>query len=87
LKHKSKRPLTQTISRLSFEETAQVARDKAQGQLPTGGDLYVNAFLDIRQTLMHIVESYQKQGTRCWVLQDADCKSAICIRVMRMISF
>lgn len=58
-------------------------------QMRTGSripELYKDTFIDLRQSIMALANGVDK-GVRSWVLQDPDCKSAICVRVSSLNVF
>ncbi|KZV66415.1 hypothetical protein PENSPDRAFT_654889 [Peniophora sp. CONT] len=69
------------IQRGSIAEAMKNSQAHAQGSPGDAFPLYQNAFIDLRQTIMHMAK-YFDQGRNSVILQDEDKEEVICIRIL-----
>ncbi|VDB84561.1 unnamed protein product [Peniophora sp. CBMAI 1063] len=78
---KGKEPLLDAFKKGNLAEAYANLQSQSEGRGPLSFPLYENAFVDLRQTVMHIANNYEK-GQQCCTLQDNTQREAICIRVL-----
>ncbi|EEB98619.1 hypothetical protein MPER_01841, partial [Moniliophthora perniciosa FA553] len=73
--------LTDAVKRASFVEQDAFIRARSQGQQPF--PLYVNAFMDFRQTLVNLGH-YADRGAKYIAIQDKSQEYGICMRIVEV---
>ncbi|KAJ3816616.1 hypothetical protein F5880DRAFT_1606169, partial [Lentinula raphanica] len=74
-----KKPLLEVVNRGNIREAYATLQAKMQGKF-SAWDLYENAFMDIRQTIMTLGNNIDN-GRKTTIIQDQESKCAICMRV------
>lgn len=80
----SQKPALEAIRRGNFAEAMQNVAASSRGT--EAFPLYKNAFIDLRQTLMHLAKQWDNKNDVA-IIQDAEQDHAICVRVSGAILF
>ncbi|TRM62733.1 hypothetical protein BD626DRAFT_53655 [Schizophyllum amplum] len=80
-KEKHSKPVFEATRRGNLTEAFQNALSVREGRGRMSLSLYENAFIDARQTVMHLAKNYDN-GHKVCVLQDKEQQEAICIRIL-----
>ncbi|KAI0032959.1 hypothetical protein K488DRAFT_48696 [Vararia minispora EC-137] len=70
-----------SVRRGNIQEAMQNWNSVTQGRGFSTSPLYENAFIDVRQTVMHLGKNFD-EGRSTFVLQDKDQQEALCIRIL-----